>query len=348
MVDMETEEQARDRLGPHYIPVWKGCDPTISQAIKDFRERWKPYSTSSRRYPIGRLIQEMIDPAVAAYMAALPARYSGHVPGAGAGVGFSEIIRLVGFDAMTRTQRQLLRQFIKTEDKQNARDRRFVATLESLIDLVCDCASKRPKTSTAAKGVSLNAQRKHGFCDLCGNLTEFSAFMATVAEQQVNDVEIENHKKLELSHQYCERHRPKLANGEWNPAYRQARRSLRQFEIELARLSRQCAQPSASQAAASGDPLVDSYYHRYLLRKGILPADKAVLRNLARLMVDKKLSDAKKKLLVLLHSGFNQSEIATKLQGNGQQPLTRQAVSKALASIPEIFDLRKPHKHFIF
>ena len=80
MVDMENEEHVKKRLGRYYIPIWEGCAPSVSQAIKDFRERWKPYSTSSRRYPIRRLIQEVIDPAVAAYMATLPVRYSGYVP----------------------------------------------------------------------------------------------------------------------------------------------------------------------------------------------------------------------------------------------------------------------------
>lgn len=294
MVDMETEEQARKRLGSNYISIWDGCAPIVSQAIKQFRERWAPYSASSRRYPIVRLIEELVDPAVAAYMATLPQHYLGHVPGAGTGVGLSGIIRLTGLDAMVRVQRHLLRQFINTVDRQTARDQCFVATLESLIVLIWDCACKRPKSSTAAKGVNLNAQRKYGFCEFCGNLTEFSAFMTKVDEQQVNDAELENRKKLELSHQYCENHRPKLTSGEWNPVYRQVKRSLAQFEIELGRLSRQCAKPSSPYAAESGDPLVDSYFYRYLLRKAIQPADKAELRNLARLMVDKRLSDTKK------------------------------------------------------
>lgn len=316
------------------IAIWESCAPTVADAIQHFEDRWQPYSVSSRRYPIIRLIEEVIDPAVTAYIATLPASYTGYVPGAGTGVDFSEIIRLVGLDAMVRMQRQLLRQFIKTEDRQTPRDRRFVATLESLIGLVWDCACKRPKKSAPTKGVNLNSQRKHGFCDFCGSLTEFAAFMATVADEQVNDVELEDHRKLELSHQYCAEHRPKLANGEWNPTYRQAKRSLAQFDLELARLSRQCAKRSAPQAA-SGDPLVDSYFHHYMLGQTIQPADKAELRNQARLMADSKLSDRKKQMLVLQHSGFNQSEIGRRLS------IGRQAVSKALASIPEIFHLKK-------
>ena len=63
MVDMKNDP---------IIVIWEGCDPTVSEAIRQFQDRWRPYSASSRRYPIVRLIQELIDPAVAAYMAALP------------------------------------------------------------------------------------------------------------------------------------------------------------------------------------------------------------------------------------------------------------------------------------
>lgn len=308
------------------ITIWEGCDPDISEAIERFQKRWRPYSTASRRYPIGRLIQEVIDPAVATYMNALPARYSGFVSGVGAGMDFSETIRLVGFDTMVRLQRQLLRHFIKTVDRQDSRDQRFVATVESLTSLVWDCACKRPKKSTTTTGVNLNAQRKHGFCELCGELTEFADFMATVADEQVNDIELQDRKKLELSHQYCARHRPILANGSRNPAYRQAKRSLAQFNLELDRLNRQCAKRATPQAA-SGDPLVDRYFYHLMLSQTVQSADKGELRNQARLMVDSKLSDRKKQILILQWNGLSQSEIARKLG------IERQAVSKALKSL---------------
>ena len=235
---------------------------------------------------------------------------------------------------MVRVQRQLLRQFIKTEAKQTLRDQCFIATLESLIGLVLASVCKRPKKSTRTKGVNLNDQRQHNFCDFCGNLTEFAIFMETVAKDQINNAELIDHRKFELSHQFCAVHRPKLANVEWNPTYRRARRSEAQFNMELDRLNRQCAKRTTPQAA-SGDPLVDSYFYHYMLRQTIQPADKAELRNLARLMTDSKLSDRKKQMLMLQHSGFNQSDIARRLG------IWRQAVSKALASTPEIFHLGK-------
>lgn len=309
------------------IVIWEGCDPTVSEAIEQFEDRWRPYSASSRRYPIVGLIQELIDPAVAAYTATLPQRYLGHIPGAGTGVGLSGIIRLVGLDAMVRMQRQLLRQFIKTEDRQTPRDRRFVATLESLIGLVWDCACKRPVKSKV-RDTRLNGERLQGFCRFCGSLAELTSFAGGSDDPKADDPE----EKLRLSSLYCLDHRPKLPSGAWNPVYRQARRSLAQFDLELARLNQQCAKPATAQVK-SGDQLVDSYFFHYVAGQTLQPGDKAELRNQARLMVDSKLSDRKKQMLMLQRSGLNQSEIARKLG------IERQAVSKALAAIPAMFRL---------
>lgn len=318
MVDMKNDPT---------IVIWEGCDPTVSEAIEQFEDRWRPYSASSRRYPIVGLLQELIDPAVAAYTATLPQRYLGHIPGAGTGVSLSGIIRLVGLDAMVRMQRQLLRQFIKTEDRQTPRDRRFVATLESLIGLVWDCACKRPVKSKV-RDTRLNGERLQGFCRFCGSLAELTSFAGGSDDPKADDPE----EKLRLSSLYCLDHRPKLPSGAWNPVYRQARRSLAQFDLELARLNQQCAKPATAQVK-SGDQLVDSYFFHYVAGQTLQPADKAELRNQARLMVDSKLSDRKKQMLMLQWSGLNQSEIARKLG------IERQAVSKALAAIPAMFRL---------
>lgn len=318
MVDMKNDPT---------IVIWEGCDPTVSEAIEQFEDRWRPYSASSRRYPIVGLIQELIDPAVAAYTATLPQRYLGHIPGAGTGVGLSGIIRLVGLDAMVRMQRQLLRQFIKTEDRQTPRDRRFVATLESLIGLVWDCACKRPVKSKV-RDTRLNGERLQGFCRFCGSLAELTSFAGGSDDPKADDPE----EKLRLSSLYCLDHRPKLPSGAWNPVYRQARRSLAQFDLELARLNQQCAKPATAQVK-SGDQLVDSYFFHYVAGQTLQPGDKAELRNQARLMVDSKLSDRKKQMLMLQWAGLNQSEIARKLG------IERQAVSKALAAIPAMFRL---------
>ncbi|WP_202808407.1 LuxR family transcriptional regulator [Pseudomonas aeruginosa] len=315
------------------ITVWEGCDPTVSEAIAQLQERWHPYSRYSDRYPIVRLIQQLIDPAVATYMNSLPARYSGFVSGVGAGMDFSEIIRLVGFDTMVRLQRQLLRHFIKTEDREDSRDQRFVATIESLIGLVWDCACKRPAKSRV-RTTRLNGERRQSFCRFCGSLTELAMYADGSDTPKANDLE----EELRLSSQYCLDHRPRLPSGTWNLAYRQARWSADQFDLELARLGRQSAKPATPQAK-SGNKLIDSYVFHYVAGQCLQPADTAQLRNEARLMVDAKLSDRKKQMLMLQWSGLNQSEIARQL-GIG-----RQAVSKAIAAIPEKFHLKPLKRH---
>src|SRR5690606_14029906 len=103
-----------------------------------------------------------------------------------------------------------------------------------------------------------------------------------------------------------------LANGAWHPAYRQAKRAVPPFDLELGRLTRQCAMRGAPQAK-SGDELVDGYILHYMLGQTLQPADEAELRNRARLMVDSKLSDRKKQILMLQRAGFNQSDIARRL-----------------------------------
>lgn len=299
------------------IFIHDDCSPTVAEALKKFQELWLPYSTASRRYPIVGLIQEVIDPAVATYMTTLPARYSSFVPGAGTGTDFSEIIRLVGLDAMVRLQREMLRRFIKTVDRQDSRDRRFIATIESLAGLAWSCACKRPKKTTLR---GLNGTRSKSFCRFCGKSAGLKSFADDDSQVRGDD------DKLRLSTKYCADHQPQLPSGASNLAYRRAKRSVAQFDIELGRLNRQCANRGTPQAA-SGDLLVDLYFYHLILSQTVQPADKGELRNQARLMVDSRLSDRKKQILVLQRDGFNQSQIGRKLG------IERQAVSKALKSL---------------
>lgn len=64
------------------IVIWENCDHHISAAIQQFEELWLPYSVLSRRYPILRLIKEVIDSALNSYIQTLPENYAGYVPGA--------------------------------------------------------------------------------------------------------------------------------------------------------------------------------------------------------------------------------------------------------------------------
>lgn len=201
----------------------------------------------------------------------------------------------------------------------------LMVTLAVQSNSECTSVTEHQRRQSDADMDGLNGQRLKGFCRFCGARAELALFAEGEGQRDLDE-------HLRLSNLYCTAHRPKTPDGRWNPAYRQAMRSVEQFDLELARLSRQCA-IRAEPKAKSGDELVDAYIFRYMLSQTLHLADEAELRNLARLMVDMKLTDRRKQILVLQEFGFNQSEIARRLE------IERQAVSKALRSIPDSFRL---------
>ncbi|CAI8858540.1 hypothetical protein [Methylocaldum szegediense] len=304
------------------IPVWDGCDPGIAAAIRGLEEEWRPYSTLSRKKRMDRLIEQVIDPAIEAFAATLPPKLLHFLPGAGAGLSFSDICRLVGFNGAARLQHQLLRRFIKVHNTETAQARRFVATMETLLELTRGCARKPPLTAHV-EGKRVNKKRIQEFCRYCGSPTEMAAYAA-------GRVAGDAHKSLRYSSQYCSTHRPALTDDKLNPEYQKARRSAAQFDNELERLSRQAGNWRAP-AAGSGDWLVDCYLHHYVLKHRLRYGDTSELRDHARRMTDARLTDRKKQIVMLLRYGMSQSDAASVL---GVQ---RQAVSKASASIPSVF-----------
>ncbi|VVE43775.1 LuxR family transcriptional regulator [Pandoraea soli] len=125
-----------------------------------------------------------------------------------------------------------------------------------------------------------------------------------------------------------------LSDGTQNPAYRRAMRSADRFDQELLRLRKQSAKPEKLRAA-SGDRAVDRYIQGHVAQKSLQPDDKAELRNQARQMADKRLTDRKKAIIMMIAAGQNQSQVAKALG------ISRQAVSKALKATPKDFRLDK-------
>lgn len=209
---------------PHFpiIPVWEGCDPGIGAAIHKLQEEWRPYSMASRSKRIDRLIQQVIDPAVAAYAATLPPDLLHFLHGAGSGLSFSDIRRLVGLNDAARFQRQLLRQFVSNHGVKTDQGRRFVATLETLLALTRACARKPPLTPRA-NGKQVRRDRIQDFCRYCGSPTELAAYANGLLKSDPDGT-------LQFSSQYCSLHRPKLPDGGWNPEHQRARRSAAQFD----------------------------------------------------------------------------------------------------------------------
>ncbi|MDR2226332.1 MAG: hypothetical protein LBE52_10120 [Providencia sp.] len=67
------------------------------------------------------------------------------------------------------------------------------------------------------------------------------------------------------------------------------------------------------------------------------PDDIDKIRNIAREMVNSRLSDNKKRMLVLRKKGFNQREIAEIISSLSGKKLSHQAVSKAMQSVCKNF-----------
>ncbi|MCM5798095.1 hypothetical protein M4D18_17795, partial [Klebsiella pneumoniae] len=67
--------------------------------------------------------------------------------------------------------------------------------------------------------------------------------------------------------------------------------------------------------------------------------DVGKLRDIARHMVDSRLTDSKKRMLVLKKQGFNQRQIADKLTEIEGRTISPQAVSKALKSVDSDFNI---------
>lgn len=209
------------------------------------------------------------------------------------------------------------------------------------------CEGKKPNRSKLAPDIWLKPAKKTRLCALCGNPTEFSQFMQTWTKHgyierenndRDNDEKAGKKKRPDLSTNYCLTHRPKLHDGSWNSLYKQAKRSAEQFEQEVLRLRRQIAHPDRHNAK-SGDRLIDEYFYHFMLDSSLDPTNVPELRNLARKMVDSRLTDNKKRMLVLRKQNLSNEQIGIKLGKITDKPLSNQAVSKALRTIRKDFQI---------
>ncbi|TOM30248.1 transcriptional regulator [Vibrio parahaemolyticus] len=340
----ETEMDASERLGPFYIPVWENSDNSVANAIRIFREKWHSYSEESRSHYIINLIKQVIDPVVSEYLSSLPNQYLSFCPISREKCNYSELIKLRGFRYTADQIHFYLRDFVG-KSSHTEQDILFISTQDMLKSLFMICEGKKPNRSKLAPDISLKSDKKTRLCALCGSPTEFSQFMHTwtkhgYIERENNDRDNDEKdgkkKRPDLSTNYCLNHRPKLHDGSWNSLYKQARRSAEQFEQEVLRLRRQIAHPDRHNAK-SGDRLIDEYFYHFMLDSSLDPTNVPELRNLARKMVDSRLTDNKKRMLVLRKQNKSNENIGILLGKITGKPLSNQAVSKAIKSIREEF-----------
>lgn len=355
------------------ITVWSGCDPQLAKAMEVFSETWGPYSAESRSHSIFSLIRDLIDPAWNDFRVRFPALNSSlmdcawnsyqwerfrHLSPAdteeetptqkqdrvkrsfiqcGGKIDgeyvFSEIARQHGFGVLDRFL-HLVSQAMEKHADNYANDYEVTRSLDSLRELALACRLKKSKRKSHGK---INTRRARQFCQSCGEQTELSAHLSGTAWPVQDEDE-----RLRLSSTYCTAHRPKAPFSEAVKAdYFRAKRSQSKFDQEFIRLERQSWGNPATPRAKSGSKLVDEYICRLAAHRQLgIASDQSnldsidkKLREEARQLVDRKISDRKKEIVMLLASGLNQSETALRLG------IQRQAVSKILQSIPSDYRL---------
>ncbi len=346
----ETEVDASERLGQFYIPVWENSDKSVANAIRIFREKWHSYSEESKSHNIINLIKQVIDPVVSEYLSSLPNQYLSYCPISREKCNYSDLIKLRGFRYTADQIHFYLRDFVD-KSSHTEQDILFISSQDMLKSLFMICEGKKPNRLKLASDISLKADKKTRLCALCGNPTEFSQFMHTWTKHGYIERENNDHdnaedndekegkkKRPDLSTNYCLNHRPKLHDGSWNSLYKQAKRSAEQFEQEVLRLRRQIAHPDRHNAK-SGDGLIDEYFYHFMQNSSLAPTNVPELRNLARKMVDSRITDNKKRMLVLRKQNKSNEDIGILLGEITGKPLSNQAVSKALGTIREEFQL---------
>lgn len=305
------------------IHIWDGCNPGIAEAIELFAERWGPYTLSSKRYPLIRLVEDLIDPAVDAYWEEISTEFKhGPMPGCGTEASLSEVAVALGFDNLVLALRSALRRIMKQQEIGGVVNQEVIATSETLVDLSYGCAAKHSSISRPGDE-RLNLRRRKSFCRYCGAFSELAEYAEAVG------LPVEDAASRRLSSRYCRSHKARLPGGAWNIEYKRVRRNQKQFDLELVRLMRQSSSP-ASPVANSGNVMVDHYVHSLVVSNAYQPSDRQVLRDLARSMVDERLTDQKKEIVALLSMGSSQSGIA---KGLG---ISRQTVHKLVASLASV------------
>ncbi|HCG5114470.1 TPA: hypothetical protein NJZ05_002857 [Vibrio parahaemolyticus] len=304
----------------------------------------------------------------------------------------TNLVMMMGFKNAHDVIKQQLRHFENTEHQYRPIDFRFQATVDNLLELLWQLHLTPTRFKQHSADTKLNARRKQTYCELCGQRNELAEYFYKLDNNMLNDeYQIDDHneknpdnkKKLQLSHRYCSRHKPKNIDGRsWNSTYKSALKSKGQFEKELRRLQLHIFKVEQLKAV-SGDELVDQYFYHFLQDKCVTQkqadaffhyirnnleypvelkgeteklineaavsltgsgttlgaGDEGALRNIARRMVDSRLTDNKKRMLALKKQdqGLSQKAIAQKLTELGGKKITPQAVSKALGTVRDEF-----------
>jgi hypothetical protein len=322
------------------VEVWSGCDPEFGEAVGALSRAWGPYSRESRRYPIFKLLRELIDPAWLGlcrrsgalnggllnlawtrYTRELVSRVdSVNVTGLDGTSPPSELARRLGFSEL-----DLFMDYVG-EVCDVFGDDQLLRSIDTMREVALRCLGKGKKRTSLGKFHKVELLDGMRICRSCGLPTELADHKA------MGDAAPES--AAQPSSRYCSKHSPKQQGLGSRSDYLQAWRSQKAFEVELHRLGCQYAS-SRSPHARSGKPLVDKFFQLLAASRVVVKADDVDIHDLerrlsaeARMLVDGRVTDREKEMIALLSEGKNQSQVADQLG------VTRQAISKALISMP--------------
>lgn len=322
-----------------------GCDERVAAAIEEIRAQWGPYTARSRKYSIFSLLEKTIDPAWKNYARTFSAKDARRVYGAK--FVFSRCAKRGGADHVEDELRDLARRVAlarsQATDSKRSRSKirpvypesmtdlshanqRFHQTISSLRSLASDLygGGKLParifSDEVQATSIKKNEEtRPRDICRTCGELTEFAA---KPADEEWP--ESDHDRTAKLSRRFCSMHRPKI-NGEWNSAYRRARRSQVLFDRQIFLLKRHTVNLGSFEVPQKQN-IGSPFLWQLGQNQDLIPLENTRIRRLARELADCKITPRKASIIMLHERGFSQSEIARKLV------VTRQAVSKFMAT----------------
>lgn len=351
------------------IKIWDGCDQILASAIKNFDDKLESISISSRNYTIYDLMRDYFDHVWQNFI--FRYRELNHFvlenalfrclldkSGSTSVIDFDKKIIKSGTESITRNKFFVekyhslshiskeygfgtLDSFIKNVtryssayDCSNIHDLSIVASLDSLREFSFACRTKTPLI-----------EKTDNKCRFCGQLTELSYHLSKNTMQLKDS----NDRSFNLSSFYCADHKPKeqTKNRHVRSKYLSVTRSRDKFDSELRRLDRYSSGRNfVLNTNLNGDlsdnEIADEFIKYYLTHNNLTDIELWLddqnkldtrLRTEARKLVDKRITDRKKKIVMYLLYGMNQAKIADKLGIN------KQAVSKNILSIPDEYRL---------
>jgi len=312
----------------HPLPLWANCAPQVSTSIKRVSRQWEPFSADGSKRDILQIAIRELDPAIKHYAAQFPRDHIiRHLkpPGFYSIDGLCEIGQSIGLIKLSGQIREISETYIRHTPNWNFSDK-LGDTLQCLwhtleeLDLYAQ-SGPHPHSEENKRGT---------LCRLCGEFTEQSNYQNQKQWPAIDHLDSKS-GTLKLSAHYCQSHRTAIGRKH-EAEHKSAKRKEEAFEIELRRL-RFFTCHSRVPANEDMNPTLVRFFNLHQAESELSLLDRRELRNLARDLVDTKMNDQKKMIVAMLTQGKSKSEIAA------EQGLTRQAIHKAIKSIPERFRL---------